>query len=301
MSRACSISAQRLYGKARVCRCWGVPRSTHYARAGSAALNRSRVRRGRPPVVPDDALIAEIRAVLDEAERLGWRGEGYRKVWARLRHRGTPTSKERVRRLMGAHGLRAPHRAGNPRGPRSHDGTIIPAAPNQMWGTDATQVVTRLEGTATVFLAVDHFVGDLVGIHAARPGTRYEALEPLHQGLREHFGPLREGVAEGLVVRHDHGAQYMSGHFQRELRFLGIESSPSFVRAPQGNGVAERFVRTLKEQLLWVRGFDTVEELRLALLDFKLRYNRHWLLQRHDWQTPAAVRERHADPLPMAA
>jgi len=152
---------------------------------------------------------------------------------------------------MRVHGLQAPHRAGKPRGPRHHDGTIIPEAPNRMWGTDATQAATRLEGTATIFVAIDHFMGDIVGIHAARPGTRFEALEPIHQGLREHFGPLSDGVAEGLVVRHDHGAQYMSGHFQRELRFLGIESSPSFVRAPQGSGVAERFMRSTVSHWRW--------------------------------------------------
>ena len=302
MSRACSISARRVYGKVLVCRHWGVARSTHYARrAALTAPGTSAARRGRPPVIADDDLVVQIRAVLRESEALGWRGEGYRKVWARLRHRSIPTSRERVRRLMRLHGLQAPHRAGKPRGPRHHDGTIIPEAPNRMWGTDATQAATRLEGTATIFVAIDHFVGDIVGIHAARPGTRFEALEPIHQGLREHFGPLSDGVAEGLVVRHDHGAQYMSGHFQRELRFLGIESSPSFVRAPQGNGVAERFMRTLKEQLLWVRHFDTVEELRLALLEFKGRYNEHWLLQRHNWQTPVTVRANHVEPLAMAA
>ena len=33
--------------------------------------------------------------------------------------------------------------------------------------------------------------------------------------------------------------------FQGELRFLGIDSSPAFVRAPEGSGCAERFIRTL--------------------------------------------------------
>jgi len=32
----------------------------------------------------------------------------------------------------------------------------------------------------------------------------------------------------------------MSHHFQKEIAFLGIESSPVFVRAPEGNGCAER-------------------------------------------------------------
>src|SRR3712207_1911932 len=39
----------------------------------------------------------------------------------------------------------------------------------------------------------------------------------------------------------------MSGDFQAEIRLLGIESSPAFVRQPEGNGVAERFIRPLKE------------------------------------------------------
>ena len=77
---------------------------------------------------------------------------------------------------------------------------------------------------------------------------------------------------------------------QDHLKFLGIESSPSFVRAPEGNGVAERFMRTLKEQLLWVRDFETIEELRLALLDFQRMYNQSWILARHGYRTPSQVR-----------
>ena len=300
MSRACSVAARRVYGKARVYRVWDAPRLTHYARRAADGRPARVVRRGHRPVLADEVLVDEIRKVLAEAESLGFRGEGYRKVWARLRHQGIAVSKERVRRLMREHGLQAPYRAVNVQGPRVHDGTLIPEAPNRMWGTDATQVWTRLDGTATVFVAVDHFVGDLVGVHAARPGTRFEALEPVYQGIREHFGPLSKGIAEGLSLRHDHGPQYMSHHFQDEVAFLGIESSPSFVRAPEGNGVAERFIRTLKEQLLWVRTFDTVEELRQALLEFKEQFNRHWILQRHHYATPEQVRAAHTD-MAMAA
>ena len=65
----------------------------------------------------------------------------------------------------------------------------------------------------------------------------------------------------------------MSGDFQDEIKCLGIEASPSFVRQPEGNGVAERFIRTLKENLLWVRTFKTIEELRAELVAFARRYN----------------------------
>ena len=45
------------------------------------------------------------------------------------------------------------------------------------------------------------------------------------------------------------GSQYVSDHFQNEITFLGMTSSPAFVREPEGNGCAERFIRTLKENL----------------------------------------------------
>ena len=82
----------------------------------------------------------------------------------------------------------------------------------------------------------------------------------------------------------------MSDHFQAELASLGIASSPAFVREPEGNGCAERFVRTLKEQLLWLEPFASVEALRLALLAFKDRYNTGWLIERHGHRSPASVR-----------
>jgi transposase InsO family protein len=95
-----------------------------------------------------------------------------------------------------------------------------------------------------------------------------------------------------LRIRHDHGSQYMSDHFQQELRFLGMESSPAFVRGPEGNGCIERFLRTLKEQLLWVRHFQDLEELELALRELRDGYNREGLIERFRLQSPRQARER---------
>jgi len=41
-----------------------------------------------------------------------------------------------------------------------------------------------------------------------------------------------------------------------------------------------------------VRTFETVEELRLALLAFKERYNREWLIERHRYATPEQARRQ---------
>ena len=163
-----------------------------------------------------------------------------------------------------------------------------------MWGTDATAAVTIPDGPVTVFAAIDHCTAECVGIHAATHGDRFEALEPVRQGVRDHFGPLAPTVAGGLALRHDHGSVYLSADFQAEIAFFGMTSSPAFVRQPEGNGCIERFFRTLKEQLLWVRHFATVEDLRQALLTFKETYNHEWLIARLGYRSPAQARQAFA-------
>jgi transposase InsO family protein len=186
-------------------------------------------------------------------------------------------------------------------GPKAHDGTIKTQQVDKMWGTDMTTTLTVKEGNASVFFAVDHCSLECLGIYAAKRGTRFEALEPIRQGVRYAFGAFGQDVAGGLKLRHDHGSQYVSDVFQNEVAFLGINSSPSYVREPQGNGIAERFVRILKENLLWVRHFNTVEELKKALLEFKETYNQQWIVGRHGYKTPSQVRENQTTPKENAA
>jgi putative transposase len=81
------------------------------------------------------------------------------------------------------------------------------------WTTDTT---------AHVFVAVDQCTRECVGLHAAKRGDRFEALEPLRQGVREHFGGFEAEVARGPAVRHDHGSNHLSDDFQREPTSPGM-------------------------------------------------------------------------------
>ena len=294
MSRVISPVTGKPYGLAAVCRAWRLARSGVYRHQRTMLQPQ---RRGPLGAMSDDGLTAAIQGVLAASP---FHGEGHRKVWARLRHAGTRTSLRRVLRLMRQNNLLAPTRVGSSRGPRHHDGTIIPERVDAMWGTDLTTTITG-EGQAAVFVTVDHCSAECVGIHAHARATRFQALEPIRQGVRQHFGGFARAIARGLAVRHDHGSQYMSDHFQKELAFLGIDSSPAFVRAPEGNGCAERFIRTLKENLLWVRTFETIEELRQALLAFRETYNTTWLIERHGFLTPDQFRQKQLQTAAIAA
>jgi putative transposase len=296
MSQATSPSTGKPYGLARVCRVWGLARSTVYWQRHASSTPGAR----RGPLGPcaDDELVDHIQRLLEASP---FPGEGYRKVWARLRHKGIRTSPRRVLRLTRAHQMLAPTRQGYPHGAKAHDGTIIPAQVDTMWGIDMTTTYTREDGQVAIFIAVDHYSAECVGIHAAKQGTRFEALEPIRQGVCTYFGAFGQDIAQGLALRHDHGSQYMSHMFQEELMFLGIASSPAFVREPEGNGWAARFIRMLKENRLWLTTFNTVEELRLALHAFQRQYNETWLIGRHGYKTPAQVRREQRYALADAA
>ena len=297
MSRTVSPSSNRPYCVARVTAVWDLARSSFYATRQRERQPREPRKRG-PKVLADAELVAAIRQLLAQPI---FTGEGYRKIWARLRFQGVRTSKDRVLRLLREHQLLSPSRQPEPAPRNPHEGTIVTPAPDQMWGTDATATFTEAEGNVTVFAALDHCTAGCVGIHAVKKATRFEALEPIRQGVRESFGAFSKGAAQGLALRHDHGSVYMSHDFQNEIQFLGIQPSPAFVRQPEGNGCIERFFRTLKEQLLWVHRFRDLEELRTTLLEFRDRYNNHWILQRLNYRTPNQARRDFQLALEAAA
>jgi len=94
------------------------------------------------------------------------------------------------------------------------------------------------------------------------------------------------------------GPQYSADAWINEVKWLGIAISPSYVGEPECNGVAERFMRTLKEQCLSLHRFETLEQARAIIGEFIGRYNAEWLIERLGHRTPAQAR---ADALRRAA
>lgn len=271
----------------RVCDVLGAPRSTIYARQARATSNVVPLRPGPIGMIDDETLVVNIRQVLDDSP---FTGEGYRKVRARLRREhAIHAGGKRVLRLMRREGLLAPQRTRGRRKPRPHDGSIVPDAPDVMWGTDATMAYTLGDGWVWLFAAIDHYTAE-AWTHVAARGDRFAALQPVYDAVVDRFGRLDADVGRGISLRHDWGPQYRSGHFTGSIRWLGLDDSPAFIGEPETNGCAERFIRTLKEQCLWARPYATIDELRQAVAEFTRRYNTEWLIGRHGHLTPHEAR-----------
>src|SRR3954452_5269595 len=290
MAAATSPTTGRRYGIARVCRVWAVPRSSFYAARPQAVMTTPHVparRRGPKPAVSDEVLLAAIRTDL---ARSPWSGEGHRKVWARLRASdGIRVSRKRVLRLMRQHALLSPHRT-KPRPEAVHDRHIITATPNVMWATDATQITTVQDGKVWLFGVAEHWNAELLGWHVTKSGTRFEATQALGMAVRQQFGQLSADAARGVALRHDHGSNFMADVFQKQAKFWGVAPSYAFVAEPETNGVIERLFRTLKEQAIHGRIFQTIDDVRDAVRAFVTRYNAEWLVEKNGYRSPAQMR-----------
>ena len=197
-------------------------------------------------------------------------------------------------RLTREAGLLAPTGRVRKRTQRLHQGTISVAVPDTLWATDATEAWSG-EGPAAVFCVVDHASGE-AWANAALRMDRFAAADLLREVCAERFGSVERAVASGPALRYDGGSCFRSHHYQVEIDHLGIVRSPAFHYEPETNGCVERFIQTLKEQVLWIERFETFEQLRHAVRSFARRYNREWLLERHGYRTPAEAREHLLGP-----
>ena len=161
-----------------------------------------------------------------------------------------------------------------------------------MWGTDDVRVFIFDDGWGWIFAAVEHWNAECVGWHVCKVGSRFAALDPIAQGLERLYGSLDADVARGLALRMDHGSQYLSDHFLKQIRYWGIHPSFGFVEEPETNGVVERWNRTLKEQAIHGRIFQNLEAVRVVA-DFVVRYNQTWRLEKLGYQTPIEAREEY--------
>lgn len=294
MKGTASEATGRRYPTRTICQVFGVARSSLYAALDRAEDTeepaRARRRPGPKPKIPDSELLERIRQVIKASP---FQGEGHRKVHARLRLKDVHVSRKRVLRIMREAGLLAQQPTAGPK--KTHDGTIVTDAPNRMWGTDGARfLIGRGEDAewAWLFITVDHFNFEPIGFEVSEVGDRFHAFTAVEAAVRERFGRVEPGIARGVLLRSDLGSVYTSSFFTKRVKSLGLDQSYAFVREPECNGVAERFIRVIKEQCLWAEEFTDIEDARRKVAAFIQRYRHEWILERHGYRTPVQVLEQ---------
>ncbi len=216
---------------------------------------------------------------------------GYRRVWAYLRYiDGLIVNKKRVYRLMRENNLTvkpnirliAKRISGRPK-PR-------PNRPKQWWGIDMTKVMTD-NGWVYVVIVLDWYTKKIVGHYSGTRATSREWLEALEKGLNREFPTGVRGY--GLKLMSDNGSQPTSLSFMKACSNLEVEQVFTSYNNPKGNADTERMIRTMKEELFWLREWSGEAELSKELDKWVNYYNRNYLHSAHGYRTPVQAEENY--------
>ena len=242
-------------------------------------------------------LLARIRAL--KADHPFW---GYRRIWAYLRYvDGLAVNQKRVYSVMKAADLlvkpnlklRA-RRKPDTQKPR-------PDRPNEWWGIDMTKVM--IEGFGWVYLVVvlDWHTKKVVGHYAGLQARAWHWLVALNRAVNRQFPDGIEARRVNLMA--DNGCQPTALAFMRACAAIGIRQAFTSYNNPKGNADTERFLRTLKEELVWLREWTSPAIFFAVLERWIAGYNQGYLHSALGYRSPEAFEAEHLShvtPLPAA-
>jgi transposase InsO family protein len=223
-----------------------------------------------------------------KAEHPYW---GYRRMWAHLKYvDGLPVNKKRILRLMQTHHLlvKADVKLKAARTMRSKP---KPDKPNQWWGIDMTKVMVSDFGWMYIVVVLDWYTKQITGYYAGTQCRSHHWLEALEDGVRKQFP---DGVrGQGLHLMSDNGSQPTSLNFMRTCRCLDIRQAFTSYNNPKGNADTERVFRTMKEELLWLREWQSPFELTDSLSKWIEYYNKEYLHSTLGYKSPNKFKEEY--------
>jgi putative transposase len=269
------------YSATAICTALGWPRATFYRRlrAGQGAGSPALKLLGSRDPVGDAQLLASIKEI--KQKHPFW---GYRRVRAWLKYReGLPVGYKRIYRLMKENDLLVPQK--RYRAKRQPEGRKPRAQrPGQFWGIDMTKFIIPGLGWAYLVIVLDWFSRKVVGWQLSWRCRTQEWREALEEAVLQEFPHGVRG--QGLKLVSDNGCQPSSGAFLKMTATLDIEQIFTSFNNPKGNAETERFMRTLKEELLWLEEFAALDEAREKLAAWIAFYNNDYLHSALGYRSP---------------
>lgn len=235
----------------------------------------------------DEQLLALIRSVHAEYRQ----AYGSPRITAELKSRGIPVSRDRVKRLMKANGIRARHKRRYkattdskhvlPVAANLLDRQFEASAPDQVWTADITYLPTR-EGWLYLAVVMDLYTRMIVGWSMDSRMTRELVMNALRMA---HF---RRKPAAGVLHHSDRGSQYCSGDYQALLAGYGMIASMSRKGNCWDNAPMESFFNSLKNERVFHEDYETREQARQDVFEYiEAFYNRRRRHSALGYRSPA--------------
>jgi putative transposase len=252
----------------------GVARST----LAEQAKQRPPKRVGRPPL-PEEELVAEIKAVIADLPTYG-----YRRVHAILRRRaraeGRPAANhKRVFRVMKVHDLLLQRHAGGA-DQRRHDGRIAVELSNRRWCSDGFEIGCDNGERVRLAFSLDCCDREAISYVASTGGISGEDVRDLMVAAIESRLPAE------IEWLSDNGSPFVAGDTRRFAREVGLAPRTTPFQSPQSNGMAEAFVRTFKRDYVRVSPCPDAEAVLRQLPSWFAHYNEVHLHKALGYRSP---------------
>jgi transposase InsO family protein len=275
------------FGVEPICRVLGVSASAYYQRATGRRSLRA---------VEDERLLG----LIEQTHERNYGAYGYRKTWLALRRVGLQVGRDRVKRLMLAHGIQGSNRLCKPwrttttdptasRPPDLFERFFTAERPDELWVADFTYL-RCWEGVVFFSFVLDAFSRRVVGWQFSTSMRTDLVLDALRMALTR-----RQAGADVQLIHHsDAGSQYTSYAFQQELDDHGVLASIGSVGDAFDNALAESFVDTFKTELIADRVWRTRSQLELAIVEWVAWFNTQRLHQSLGDLPPAEFEDLYA-------
>ena len=193
---------------------------------------------------------------------------GYRKITALLRIEGWRVNHKKVERLWREEGLQVPKRHKKRKRLYDHKHSIIrmrPLYPQHIWSVDFVQDRLIHGRSYRMLTVIDECTRQCLSVTAQFTMTSQDVLETLSQLFTQHGKPN--------YIRSDNGSEFKAKLLQQWLTQVGVEPIYIYPGSPWENGYNERFNGTLRNEVLNLEAFYSIQEARLVIKQWVQQYN----------------------------
>ena len=233
----------------RVCRVLGQPRSTQ--------------RRQPQPNQEEERLVKDMVELATQYGRYG-----YRRITALLGEQGWIVNHKRIERLWRLEGLKVPKKQPKRRRLWFNDGSCVrhrAERKNHGWSYDFVETRTAEGRKVRMLTMIDEYSRECLAIRVERKLSSEEVIETLADVF------MRRGVPE--YIRSDNGPEFIAKLLREWLTRLQVQTLYIEPGSPWENGYIESFNGKLRDELLNMEIFDTLDEAQVLIERWRVEYN----------------------------